>query len=489
MRHWLLVIALAGCADAEFEDQDVEVDLEDDGKADATTEIRVRTGETSVWMTKEIARRETPEGPLLVLRGRASRNVTDGMGFVFDDPFGDFATRTVRTFEVTWPLSTARTLVDGVDQFVRIDFTPSADRPASLTARVVARPRAREFTGSSSIYLTAELTPVVVEGTVVYRLRGSTTAPIQKLEVTVDGKVIVAGRPDPTHFFIDLAPDLAFAIAGTSTPLAINARLSNGHVGSKQAKLGVAIKKLGITAGDAYDKWPRPSCEGASEPKTCLEALPDGALDLGSCGEAFVVQQCAGRLGVFVDDVAFQAASADGAARTAAPAFLADATGLVGAARKDAFAFGAQQTVESRLEKLFGRWLLSKTARTTILTRAVDGGILEAYTRPLDLVEPTAPQPGNATVTRNVAADALLVELTKFDFINSEFARTYDQLVAQFRNQHVAAIRAFRESIDIQPHHTLPDHDVLVGNWLDPLVEISVDRATGEATGVFIEID
>ena len=220
-----------------------------------------------------------------------------------------------------------------------------------------------------------------------------------------------------------------------------------------------------------------------------MQGLPDGALDLAPCGEAFVVQQCRGQLGVIVDDVAFQAASAEGAARTAAPAFLADATALVGAARKDAFAFGAQQTVESRLEKLFHRWFLSQTARTTMLTRAVEGGILEAYTRPLDLVEPTAPQPGNPDAIRNVAADALLVELTKFNFLDSEFARTYDGLVAQFRTQHVAAIRAFRESIAIEPHHAVPGHDVLVGNWLDPLVEISVDRATGAAAGVFIEID
>jgi hypothetical protein len=192
---------------------------------------------------------------------------------------------------------------------------------------------------------------------------------------------------------------------------------------------------------------------------------------------------------VVVDVVAFQASAADGAARTATPAFLADATGLVGAARKDAFAFGAQQNVESRLEQLFGRWFLSQTARTSMLTRAVDGGILDAYARPLDLVEPTTPQPGNVAATREIAADALLFELTRFDFINSEFSRTYETLVAMFRANHVAAIRAFRETIAVEPHYALPDHDVLVGNWLDPLVEVSVDRATGEATGVFIEID
>src|SRR5687768_9997170 len=89
-------LCLFACADSEPEGDldEIEVSADDDGKADTASELKVRTGETSVWMTKQLERRETPDGVVFALRGRASRNVTEGMGFVFDDPYGDFASRT-----------------------------------------------------------------------------------------------------------------------------------------------------------------------------------------------------------------------------------------------------------------------------------------------------------------------------------------------------------------------------------------------------------
>ncbi len=211
----LFVCVLAACA-AEPDFLDDEVEIDPDGKADAASEVSVRTGETTVWMRPELERR----GDLFVLRGRASRNITEGMGFIIDDPYGDFAQRSARTFEVTWPVSTARTLVDGVDQFVRLSFTHSNGRPDALTARAVVRPRFASFTGSSNIYLTAELTPVVVAGEVFYRAKGKTPSQMLALDVSVNGKVHPVRQTDNTHFEIDLAPDVAFAIAGaTSRPL------------------------------------------------------------------------------------------------------------------------------------------------------------------------------------------------------------------------------------------------------------------------------
>ncbi|MGE0551549.1 MAG: hypothetical protein AB7O24_17875 [Kofleriaceae bacterium] len=486
-----LAVASA-CTETAIDDDLTEVEATgDDGKADAASELKVRTGETSVWMTKQLVRRETPDGAMFVLRGRASRTITDGTGFVFDDPYGDFAINSARTFELTWPISTARTLVDGVDQFVRLRFAPSPTRPDTLTSRVVVRPRLGAFTGSSTIYLTAELTPIVYGGVVMYRARGRVATPITGLQVTADNQALTDVRIiDPTHFEIDLAPDLAFAIAGSSQPdAAINiaTELATGQVVYKQARLGLAIKKLGITAGDVEQTWPRLGCTAATT--TCLQSLPDGTLDLGRCGDAVTVLPCAGQVGVFVDDVALQAAIAEGAVRTADPAFMTDATGLVGASRADAFAYGALQTIEDRVQQLFGRWYVTAAARTTVLTAAIDRAVVSVYARPLDVVEPAVPEPGNPIATRQVAADALLHALAEYDFPASEFARSYDDIVAEFRALHVAAIREFRETVAIEPHYTLPDHDVMIGSWLGPYIEVTLDRATGAATNVYIEID
>lgn len=489
----LISALISACAATDDTDlTEIEVGEDDAGKADTDSELRVRTGDTTIWMTRDLTRRETAGGPLFVLRGRASRDITDGLGFIFDDVYGEFASRSARAFEVTWPVSTARGLVDGVDQFVRATFTPSAGRPDALTSRVVVRPRFSSFSGASTVYLTAELTPVVLGGAVVYRAKGRTQAAMTGLTATVNGVALTdLRRTDATHFEVDLAPDHAFAIAGssaTTAKLVITAALASGASVTKTARLGVTIKKLGVTAGDAYEVWPRLGCTTATQ--SCLAALPMGAIDLASCGEAIAVLQCGGSVGATVNEQSFVAALADGEARTASPAFLADAAGLVGPARVNAFAFNTKESVEARLQPLFGRWYASIAARDAELTAAVDAAILAAYARPLDLVDPIAPVAGNLAVTRQVAADALLTELATHDFVTTEFARPYDELIASFRAQHVASIREIRETGVLQAYSGHPEWNVITGHWLSgPYIEITILRATGAAVNVLIEID
>ncbi len=486
MRALLTCLLLSACADQiDPIGSEVEVGPEGDGKADADSELSVRTGDTTLWVRKTLDRRTTDGNALFVLRGRTSRNVTDGLGFINDDPYGDFASRGARGFEVSWPVSQARTLADGVDQFVRLSFAPSHGRPDSLTARAIVRPRFTSFTGPSSIYVTAELTPVVVGGLVVYRAQGHTSAANTALVATAGTTPLHVRRIDGTRFEIDLEPEVAFASVGVGS-IDIAATFASSTT-VKRAQLGLAIKKLALTADDVYEKFPRPTC--TSSTRSCLVGLPDGALDLGGCGEAVVVLSCRGSLGVSVDAPALQLAHTRGAQLTTAPAFHTDATGLVGADRADQLATAATQQLDERVDQLAGLWYLSATARDGALTSAVDDAVLAAYAHPLDLVAAHAPVPGNAVATRQVAADALLLDLAKFDFLHSEFGRTYETLVGEFRDRHVASIRDFRETVAIEPHPGFPDRDVLVGHWLDAYVEVSIVRATGAAANTVIEID
>lgn len=476
----LLVLGLAACA-AEGEFLDDEIEFDPDAKADAASEMSVRTGETTVWMRQALERR----GETFVMRGRASRNVTEGMGFIIDDPYGQFETKTARTFEVSWSVSEARTLVDGVDQFVRMHYPPSNGRPDSLTARVIVRPRFSTFTGSSSIYITAELTPVIQAGETVYRAKGKTSSAFSSLSVTLDGQPLAVTKIDATHFEIDLAPHVALRIAGSTSKLNLAARLANGQRVEKTAALGLSIKKLAVTAGDPYEKFPRPNCPAAT--KSCLLALPDGTLDTASCGEAFVVGSCGRVIGVKIDDVAVQGAIANGHTVTGSAAFRSDATGLVGAERVEQLIGGAEQTLDDRVSNTFGRWLLSTTAKTKVLSSAVDGAIDEAYLRPLDLVEPLVAIPGNDASTRDTAADGLLRELAVFDFESTEFARSYATLVREFRARHVESIREFRETNAIELGSA--ESAVVIGRWLDAHAEVVVSRTTGEVTRTLIEVD
>src|SRR5262245_39481547 len=100
----LLVSACADAGDVDTAETEVSPEL----KSDTATEISVRAGDTTLWVNKSVALRDG----VFVLRGRTSRTLTDGRGYIFDDIYGDFAQKSARVFELTWPVSTARGLAD-----------------------------------------------------------------------------------------------------------------------------------------------------------------------------------------------------------------------------------------------------------------------------------------------------------------------------------------------------------------------------------------
>lgn len=479
----LAALALtAACVDPGGELDEAEVSADDDGKADLAAELKVRVGETSVWVSRALERRDVGGAPSFVLRGRTSRNLVDGMAFIADDLYGDFAIRSPRTFEVAWQVSIARGLVDGVNQFVRLGFVRSSGRPDALATRVIVRPRLESVSGSSRIYLTAELTPVWVDGAVAYRIKGHATAAITGLQATIGGVALSGIRTtDPTHLEVDLLPAHVLAAAGTAGTagqLVVTAQVG-GAASTKQARLGLSVKKLGATTADAYETWPRPTCTDAT--RACLATIPTGSADLGRCGEYLEVQACVAQ-GPMVDEAAFTAALAEGRARVNTAAFRADAAALAGADRVEQLVGGAESTIEAQLERLFGRRYPTAAARTAALSAAIEAGIDAIYARPMDVLEPHAPRPGDLAAARQVAADALLAELGRFDFEHSAYARPLVELTRAFRARHVESIRTFRTTAVLESN-------TFAGNWLDPYVEVTIDPATGAATRVFIEID
>ena len=477
---------MAACAGDAAEVDEVEVGADDGGKADAASELSVRAGETTLTVGRQLTRRDGPNGPEFVLRGRTSRTITAGHGFVFDDVYGDFTQVSPRVFELVWPVSVARSLTDGVDQFIGLTFVHSSSRPDALTAHAIVRPRLGAFTGSPDIYLTAELTPIVFGGTTLYRVSGHTYGANTGIRAIADGvELSDVRRIDDERFAIDLSPEQALALAAGGDFQVIADRTTGGV--EKHAQLGLALKRLGMTSRDPEQVWPRPTCTDAV--RACLLALPDGALDLAGCGEAIRVNACSGEVGVFVDDVSFQATLHDADVRLATPAAHADAAALAGADKADAWLFGAKETVEGELQDQFGRWYLSTAARGTALAAALERGLDHAYARPLDVVEPHAAVPGDAAAMRQVAADAVLAELAAMDFVHSEFARPLEDLTHEFRARHVADIQAFRTSVDPEPYPGQPTWDVYIGSWLGLHTEIAVERATGVVTQRLVEID
>ena len=477
MRAALALVLLVACADSAATG---DIDVAADGAADAA-DPSVRTGDTTLSVGRDLTRR----GDTFVLRGKTSRTLTGGSGFVIDDPYGQFAQVSPRTFELTWSTTDVRSLADGVDQMIAMDFVHASGKPDHLTGRVVVRPRVGSLTGSSKVYVTAELTPVVVDGLVVYRLAGHTTEANANVVLLVDGHEErgVVTRGDDKAFAIDLTPDRAIALTA-GQDLVVNAFFPTGGV-VKHMKLGLAVKKLSMTTGDAEQVWPRPTCTSAL--RSCLTGLPGDGDDTGACGDAVHVLACQGTVGVTIDDVAMQGALHDADAQIAP--LRDDAIGLVGAARADAWLAGAHDTIEQGLEDAFGRWFVTPAGRERVLAATLEAGLDTAYARPLDLV-PAAPVVAtDAAAMRQVVADAVLAQLTTMDFIDTDFGRTLEGLAHEFRAMHVTDIRAFRETVTPEPYPGIPSEDVYIGSWLGTHTEVVVERATGAVVSTLVEID
>ncbi|MEZ4404440.1 MAG: hypothetical protein R3B06_30755 [Kofleriaceae bacterium] len=287
----VLITAAPGCATEDDTFDEVEAPLDGDAKADTASELRVRAGDTTVWMTTALTRRDGDAGPAYVLKGRASRNVLEGYTYIFDDIYGEFGLRGPRSFETQWVLrSNSAPLLEGRQQFLSLTFAHSATRPDHLTARTIVRPRLDAFAGSAAIYLVAELRPVVVAGQVVYRVTGRADGPIAAVTAARGDVAMAAHATSATAFVVDLTKADVDALAGvTGAELTVTVD-QGGTPATKRAHLGLAIKVLGLTSGDAYEVWPNPTC--TAETQACLAALPAGEVDLSSCGEAVVVRAC-----------------------------------------------------------------------------------------------------------------------------------------------------------------------------------------------------
>ncbi len=99
------------------------------------------------------------------------------------------------------------------------------------------------------------------------------------------------------------------------------------------------------------------------------------------------------------------------------------------------------------------------------------------------------PDASNPIAVRAVAANALLTELAQHDFTGTAFCRSFAELAAADPGRHVASIRSFRETASIEAQAGMPGVDVVTGRWLDAYVEVTIDRASGTARSVRVEVD
>src|SRR4029079_7525133 len=95
---------------------------------------------------------------------------------------------------------------------------------------------------------------------------------------------------------------------------------------------------------------------------------------------------------------------------------------------------------------------------------------------PLSFAGAHAPAAGDAQRTRDVVADAVLAHVARQDYLHSEFGRSYDDLVHEFRRPHVDSVRDFRAAPDdVFTATGDPNQVIYLGAWLGAHTEVTVD--------------
>jgi hypothetical protein len=240
-----------------------------------------------------------------------------------------------------------------------------------------------------------------------------------------------------------------------------------------------------LTDGDAYEVWPH-DCE--DDTLACLAELPGGTIDLAACGDAFTVQACANEVGVRVEQDEIDARVATIDAQLGA-GFADDAAALVGSDRAPTFTVDTRAAIGDALLDTRQRWFIDAEARDATLDGVVTAVIDRAYALPLLDFAPRVAVPGDEAATRQLVADALLGYLAQQDYLHSEFGRSYLELTREYRAQHLASLRTFREDVVGEDYPGEPTLDVYVADWLGAYTEVSVDVATGTPTRVYVELD
>ncbi|MFO0746929.1 MAG: hypothetical protein U1F43_14850 [Myxococcota bacterium] len=265
-----------------------------DSKADGTTasEIRVRAGEMTVWITARAVADTTDRGARIVVSGRASRDLESTFSWIPDDEYAEAIIVSKRRFQLILDESyEVRSLLSGQPIFITLRAKSGEARDYYL--RLALEPRFTGYTGSSKLWLADLVKPVFVrDGRYNVRYRGqlSTRTAASALSVATHGGVDpIVRATDATHADLDWAADDLVRTLTDSKGIEVTATLG-GKVETKKATLVPMVANVALSIEDPYTSlMAGAACTDAQ--RTCIAAA-NGADDLGACGTQRDVALC-----------------------------------------------------------------------------------------------------------------------------------------------------------------------------------------------------
>lgn len=307
--HTLLLLALAalstvGCAPGMPEESDSEAGVEDDvealiqGPDLATTEIvggessvSVIAGNLKLTMSPAWETVVRDGQPFIRITGSSSKNLDGVFSFVFDDAFGQANLLTKRKFEVLIPESGSElnTILAGGGLYLQLQTSVGTTH---YTAKLVTGPTLHDFSGTTALTVDRLVRPIyVADGVTNLRYRGSarTQALYDALAVTTAANAnATVSKKEPKRFDFDWT--FASVKATLDAPEVTFTLTKPGVTRTKTAELEAELRSVSLTTLDPYETWGNRECK--DDVLACIQALPAGTTDLGSCGVYYDVQIC-----------------------------------------------------------------------------------------------------------------------------------------------------------------------------------------------------
>lgn len=291
-------LSLVGCgaerAPAPGEDDAVGPDTAealDDGKSDVT-ELRVRSGVTTLWVDK-VTEVDAQGAARLTIHGRTSRDLASVSSWVPEDAFGTASVVGPRSFTIVLDEGhEINTLLSGLPLLVSIET--KTGNPSAYTARLELVSRLAGFKGSSKLHPSSVIEPIFVrddENPLRYRGKLRSDVAVSSLAILTDEAADPALIPlGQNQWHFDWTYD-ALALAAFPRGDAVSFSASTtGESLVKSARFEHRVLRLAMTTKAPDSLWPSPACD--PEVAACVQATAGD--DLDACGTYREVSRCQG---------------------------------------------------------------------------------------------------------------------------------------------------------------------------------------------------
>lgn len=279
-------VILAACAAVDDEDGEPAgpptAETPVDAKADGG-ELRVRAAEMTLWVDVRAEVASDGELAVVTVLGRTSRTLSSAQAWVPDDAFGETSLIGPRSFQVRLRGGhEINSMLSGMPLFVALEVASGPHE--RYDARVDLAPVLRDFSGYPEIWIDGFMRPVQVGVADPLRYRAAVNLGLEDLTM------VDAGTPDlvelgVTRTGVDFEYSDVDQVFRRGQPIGFQ----NDEGDVKTARLGAAVRSIGLTIEDPRDVWSE-SCDQAVA--SCVAEAVYGP-DLAACGSYRQVSRCA----------------------------------------------------------------------------------------------------------------------------------------------------------------------------------------------------